>query len=135
MAEDGTTSGLRSKNLFEGAVDGLIQLNKDDKSLWAGPEDELRRIPYVSTSEVSIPQNNGVYYNSETNCLQLADTRVKVSFYSNHDVPMPPSITAANPEYEKTYPEEALRFRIPTLLTDFSDLVEHGVVSTTEKAR
>lgn len=95
----------------------------------------MRRVPFVLSEGVISPKSTGVYYNPEINALQVTNANIKVSFYSDHSQTMPPTITADNLEYERTYPTQELRFRVPTLLTDFSDLADHGVVSTTEKAK
>jgi hypothetical protein len=55
--------------------------------------------------------------------------------FNSTDTPSSPEQDIINASYRQEYPySQEMRFRIPTLLTDFSDLAEVGAVSVTEKA-
>lgn len=55
--------------------------------------------------------------------------------FNDTDTLSNPEQDIINASYIQEYPySQEMRFRIPTLLTDFSDLAEVGAVSVTEKA-
>jgi hypothetical protein len=93
---------------------------------------------------MSEPQPRSVTYHPDTNTLSTYDSTFKITFYTDHTKPMPVNFTDTpsspeqdiiNASYRQEYPySQEMRFRIPTLLTDFSDLAEVGAVSVTEKA-
>ena len=93
----------------------------------------------------SDPQSQSVTYDPDTNTLSTYDSTFKIIFYTDHtksmpvnfnstDTPPTPEQEIINANYMQEYPAKEMRFRIPTLLTDFSDLAEVGAVSVTEKA-
>jgi len=144
----GTASGLILHNLFKehpDGPDGKIELRKNDGNIWAGPEGKLQKVPYILNT-MSDPQSLSVTYDPNTNTLSTYDSTFKITFYTDHTKPMPVNFnspdTPSSPEqdiinasYRQEYPDsQEMRFRIPTLLTDFSDLAEVGAVSVTEKA-
>lgn len=144
----GTASGLILHNLFKehpDGPDGKIELRKDDGNIWAGPEGRLQKVPYILDT-MSDPQPRSVTYHPYTNTLSAYDSTFKITFYTDHTKPMPVNFNDTdtpssleqdiiNANYIQEYPDsQEMRFRIPTLLTDFSDLAEVGAVSVTEKA-
>jgi hypothetical protein len=149
----GAASGLIFHNLFKqrpGGPDGKIELRKEDGdengNIWAGPEGKLQKVPYILNTMSSEPQLWSVTYDPNTNTLSTYDSTFKITFYTDHTKPMPvnfndtdtpssPEQDVINASYRQEYPySQEMRFRIPTLLTDFSDLAEVGAVSVTEKA-
>lgn len=89
--------------------------------------------------------SSSVTYDPDTNTLSTYDSTFKIIFYTDHTKPMPVNFNDTdispnleqdiiNASYIQEYPAQEMRFRIPTLLTDFSDLAEVGAVSVTEKA-
>jgi hypothetical protein len=105
----------------------------------------LQKVPYILDT-MSEPQPRSVTYDPYTNTLSAYNSTFKITFYTDHTKPMPVNFndtdTPSSPEqeiinasYRQVYPDfQEMRFRIPTLLTDFSDLAEVGAVSVTEKA-